>query len=146
MEDVIKYLTRGRGSWNYRPDTELHTNFNQPTMFLVAKMWMQFIGTRLAPALNVSNVNVFQAETGPVLQEFTKMNELRTLNYPSNMFRSTLTHQDEGANLEKEGAAQDPTRYAHSMGGNFYQTYVKGKGKAPMEMRQRPNWDDEEND
>ncbi|MBA0791008.1 hypothetical protein Gohar_015616 [Gossypium harknessii] len=59
--NVVITDVEGRGSWNYRPDTELPTNFNQAIMFLVAKMWMQLIGTRIAPALNVSNVSVFRA-------------------------------------------------------------------------------------
>ncbi|KAH1097254.1 hypothetical protein J1N35_014175 [Gossypium stocksii] len=29
MEDVIKYLTQGQGSWNYKPNIELPTNFNK---------------------------------------------------------------------------------------------------------------------
>lgn len=29
IEDVIKYLMQGRGSWNYKPDIELPKNFNQ---------------------------------------------------------------------------------------------------------------------
>ncbi|KAH1097975.1 hypothetical protein J1N35_014896 [Gossypium stocksii] len=40
MEDVIKYLTQGRGTWNYRLDMELPTNFNQAIIFSVAKIWM----------------------------------------------------------------------------------------------------------
>lgn len=38
MKDVVRYLTQGRGTWNYRLDTTLPTNFNQVIMFLVAKM------------------------------------------------------------------------------------------------------------
>ncbi|MBA0660608.1 hypothetical protein Goklo_012596 [Gossypium klotzschianum] len=141
MEDVIN-LTQGRSSWNYRLDTELPKNFNQAVMFLVAKMWMQFISTRIAPALNVFNVNVFQIvllddilqrkqkdqskvrkgtqrdidaeldrmirwmlETKPELQEFARMNGLHVLNYPPDMFRQTLTHQDEGVNLEEKSVS-----------------------------------------
>ncbi|MBA0755585.1 hypothetical protein Gogos_005513 [Gossypium gossypioides] len=166
MEDVVKYLTQGRGSWNYRPETKLPMSFNQAIMFPVAKMWMQFIGTRIAPALNVSNVNVFRAfslygilqskqfcvgcwifremkrcvqsekaglffpylVTGLcrqaevpmsennqlmkpmrrlVLQEFTRMNRLHAPKFPPNMFRPTLTHQDEGVSLKEEGVAQN---------------------------------------
>ncbi|MBA0638497.1 hypothetical protein Godav_029073 [Gossypium davidsonii] len=51
MEDIIKYLTRRRGTWNRRPDID----------FPVAKMWILFIGTRIALVLNVSNINSFQA-------------------------------------------------------------------------------------
>ncbi|MBA0635103.1 hypothetical protein Godav_024906 [Gossypium davidsonii] len=29
MQDVIKYLTQGKGSWNYRPDTGIPINFSQ---------------------------------------------------------------------------------------------------------------------
>lgn len=60
MDSVIKYLSQDRGSWNNRLDTRLPTNFNQAIVFPVAKMWLQFIGKRIAPALNVSNINVFR--------------------------------------------------------------------------------------
>lgn len=68
MEDVVKFLTQGRGSWSYRPYNGLPTNFNQVIMFSIAKMWMQFIGIRIAPTLNVSiaptlnvsNINIFR--------------------------------------------------------------------------------------
>ncbi|MBA0799633.1 hypothetical protein Gohar_010137 [Gossypium harknessii] len=49
MEDVIKYLTQGRGTQNRRLDTDLPTNFNQEITFPIAKIWVQFIGTRIAP-------------------------------------------------------------------------------------------------
>ncbi|KAK5820029.1 hypothetical protein PVK06_025073 [Gossypium arboreum] len=100
-------------------------------------------------------------EIGTILQEFIRMNGLRTPSYPPNLFRLTLTHQDEGANLEEEGVAQEyprtedeyevtfqpqfstpkgpvirsPTYQAPSMSGSSHRTYVKGKGKAPMEQK-----------
>ncbi|MBA0880362.1 hypothetical protein Goshw_001258 [Gossypium schwendimanii] len=40
MDDVVKYLTGGKGIWNHRADIELPTNFNQTIMFLIIKMWM----------------------------------------------------------------------------------------------------------
>lgn len=60
MDDVVKYLTKGRGKWIYKPYIWLSTNFNQEIMSSVAKMWMQFIGARITLALNVSNVNTFE--------------------------------------------------------------------------------------
>ncbi|MBA0759780.1 hypothetical protein Gotri_022614 [Gossypium trilobum] len=125
MEDVIKYLTYGRGSWNYRSNTKLPTNFNQAIMFPVAKMWMQFIGIRIVPALNVSNVN----ETGPVLQEFARTNGLRAPCYPPDMLRLTPTHQDEGDNHEEEGAAQE---YPGTE--DEYVAYVE------LQAKQRKDW------
>ncbi|KAH1096940.1 hypothetical protein J1N35_013861 [Gossypium stocksii] len=148
MEDVIKYLTQGKGNWNYRLDTRLLTNFNQAMTFPVTKMWLQFIGTRIAPTLNVSNVNVFRVillyvtalcqkaevpekvrkgasgsiearldgmiswmqETESVLQEFKRMNGLRTLNFPKDMFSLTPTHYDQEANFKEEGATQEYLR------------------------------------
>lgn len=59
MEDVIKYLIQSRGTWTYRSDTEMPIKFNQAIMLPVAKIWVQFIGTKFTPASNVSNVNVF---------------------------------------------------------------------------------------
>ncbi|MBA0626315.1 hypothetical protein Godav_004001 [Gossypium davidsonii] len=95
-------------------------------MFPVAKMWMQFIGARIAPALN---------EISLVLQEFSRMNGLRALSYPPYMFKLTPTHQGEGANL-------DPTHHESSKGGSSYQTDVKGKGKAPVGKRRYHPLDD----
>lgn len=63
MKEIIQFLTKGRGVWNYRPDINKPSNFNQAIMFSVAKMWMQFLSTRIAPALNVSNVNSFSSSS-----------------------------------------------------------------------------------
>lgn len=60
MEDVIKFLTQGRSTWNYRPNIGLPSKFNQAIIFPIVKIWMQFLCTRISPALNVSNVNAFQ--------------------------------------------------------------------------------------
>lgn len=61
MNDIVKYLNDGRGTWNHQPDIELLTNFNQAIMFSVIKMWMQFFSTRITPSMNVSNMNTFRA-------------------------------------------------------------------------------------
>ncbi|KAK5836336.1 hypothetical protein PVK06_012120 [Gossypium arboreum] len=58
-DDILKYLTQGRGLWNHRPNTELSTNFNQAITFPIAKMWMQLICTRIAPTLDAFHVNTF---------------------------------------------------------------------------------------
>ncbi|MBA0620372.1 hypothetical protein Godav_006096, partial [Gossypium davidsonii] len=46
-------------------------------------------------------------EIGLVLQEFARMNWLCAPSYPLDMFKPTLTHQNEGANLEEKGATQE---------------------------------------
>lgn len=61
MDDVVKYLIEGRGIWNHRPNTEVLINFNQEIISPIAKIWKQFLCTRITPALNVSNVNTFWA-------------------------------------------------------------------------------------
>lgn len=38
IEEVIKFLTQGRGSWNNKPDIGSPSNFNQAIKFLIAKM------------------------------------------------------------------------------------------------------------
>ncbi|MBA0688334.1 hypothetical protein Goari_006133 [Gossypium aridum] len=82
MEDVIKYLTQGRGSWNYRPDTGIPTNFSQ--------------GDNGGPVSKMKGIH-------KILQE-------------------------------------------QWMGRSSHQEYGSGKGKAPMEIRQAPQWDDDEDD
>ncbi|MBA0636626.1 hypothetical protein Godav_026049 [Gossypium davidsonii] len=41
-------------------------------------------------------------ETGPMLQEFVRMNGLRTPSYPPGIFRPTPTHQNEGKILRRK--------------------------------------------
>ncbi|MBA0717480.1 hypothetical protein Golax_005294 [Gossypium laxum] len=57
---IAKYLTEYLGERNLRLDTGLPTNFNKAIMFPIAKMWMQFICSRITPVLNVSNVDTFR--------------------------------------------------------------------------------------
>ncbi|MBA0763090.1 hypothetical protein Gotri_012606 [Gossypium trilobum] len=116
MEDVMKYLTQGMGSWNYRQDTRLPTNFNQAIMFPVAKIWMQFIGTRIAPVLNVSNINVFQA----IL--------LYALNYPPDMFSPVPTYHNVEAALKEECAAQEYPEIEAEYEVAFWPQYSTKKG------------------
>ncbi|MBA0781903.1 hypothetical protein Gotri_002784 [Gossypium trilobum] len=52
---------KGKGEWKCHPSTEIPTSFNQAIMFLVAKMWIQFLCRQIALALNISNVNTFRA-------------------------------------------------------------------------------------
>ncbi|MBA0881687.1 hypothetical protein Goshw_011536 [Gossypium schwendimanii] len=48
--------------------------------------------------------------------------------------------------MENGHVIRSPTRHAPSTGGSSYKEYAKGKGKAPMEKRQSPQWDNEEDD
>ncbi|KAH1073319.1 hypothetical protein J1N35_025647 [Gossypium stocksii] len=41
---------------------------------------------------------------------------------------------------------QSATHHAPWIGGSSHQEYGLGKGKAPMETRQAPHWDDDEDD
>ncbi|MBA0855845.1 hypothetical protein Goshw_019979, partial [Gossypium schwendimanii] len=61
MDNIVNYLTKGRGERNHRSDTEFPSKFNQEIMFPTAKMWMQFLCTKITPAMNISNVNTFRA-------------------------------------------------------------------------------------
>lgn len=45
MDNIINFLTKGRGEWKHRPGTDIPTSFNQEIMFPIAKMWMQFLCT-----------------------------------------------------------------------------------------------------
>ncbi|MBA0865438.1 hypothetical protein Goshw_012172 [Gossypium schwendimanii] len=60
MDSIINFLTEGRGEWKYRASTNIPVSFHQAIMFPKAKMWIQFVCTRIVPALNVSNVNTFR--------------------------------------------------------------------------------------
>ncbi|MBA0637460.1 hypothetical protein Godav_000117 [Gossypium davidsonii] len=61
MDNIINYLTEGRGEWIYHPGTSTLTSFNQAIMFPNAKMWIQFVCTRIFTNLNLSNVNTCRA-------------------------------------------------------------------------------------
>ncbi|MBA0876833.1 hypothetical protein Goshw_012885, partial [Gossypium schwendimanii] len=56
MDNIVNYLTKGRGEWKRQPSTNLPLLFNQAIMFPIAKMWMPFLCTRISLALNVSTV------------------------------------------------------------------------------------------
>ncbi|MBA0787723.1 hypothetical protein Gotri_026238 [Gossypium trilobum] len=60
LYNILKILKEGRGEWKHCPNTDIHTSFNQVIMFPYPKMWMNFLCTRIASALNVSNVNTFR--------------------------------------------------------------------------------------
>ncbi|MBA0553862.1 hypothetical protein Golob_013005, partial [Gossypium lobatum] len=94
------------------------TNFNQVIMFPVAKIWMQFIGTRIAPALNVSNINVFQA----IL--------LYAPNYPSDMINPVPTYHNVEAALKEERAAQEYPEIEAEYEVAFWPQYSTEKGLA----------------
>ncbi|MBA0611210.1 hypothetical protein Godav_011911 [Gossypium davidsonii] len=55
MDKIINYLTEGREEWKYRLGTSISTSFNQAIMFPKAKMWIQFMCTRIVPTLIVFN-------------------------------------------------------------------------------------------
>ncbi|KAH1031833.1 hypothetical protein J1N35_044007 [Gossypium stocksii] len=61
MDSAINILTEGRDEWKYYVGTNILEYFHQAIMFSKAKMWIQFICTRIVPALNVFNVNTFRA-------------------------------------------------------------------------------------
>ncbi|MBA0711105.1 hypothetical protein Golax_010331 [Gossypium laxum] len=140
IEYVIKYLPQGRGTWNYRPDTELPTisikfvwanGFSQQAGIFFPHLVTALCRRRREEKMNVlgslkrkektavrrgtsgsveeklDRMVQWMHETGPLLQEFEKMNRLHALNYPLDMFSSTLTHQDKGANFENEGVSQE---------------------------------------
>ncbi|MBA0879820.1 hypothetical protein Goshw_011357 [Gossypium schwendimanii] len=60
MDSIINFLAEGRGEWKYHAGTNVPICFHQAIMFLEAKMWIQFLCTRIVPTLNVSNVNSFR--------------------------------------------------------------------------------------
>ncbi|MBA0803466.1 hypothetical protein Gohar_013675 [Gossypium harknessii] len=129
--NAVTTAVKGKGSWNYRPDTELPTNFNQAIMFPIAKMWMQFIGTRIAHALDVSNVKVFRVvllygilqqknlcraldlsrdetvHAKPKSWTFHPPSRNSSMSPSRGANEPNLTHHDEGVNLEEESTAQE---------------------------------------
>ncbi|MBA0557496.1 hypothetical protein Golob_014564 [Gossypium lobatum] len=60
MEGIIDYLTKGCDKWTRHPNTKVPLKFNTDIMFLMAKMWMQFICTHIAPTHNTSDVTTYQ--------------------------------------------------------------------------------------
>ncbi|MBA0730646.1 hypothetical protein Golax_026020 [Gossypium laxum] len=60
MDNIIIVLTEGRGEWKYCSGTNIPISFHKPFMFPEAKMWIQFVCTRIFHALNDSNVNTLR--------------------------------------------------------------------------------------
>ncbi|MBA0777932.1 hypothetical protein Gotri_005879 [Gossypium trilobum] len=50
MDNIINFLTKGRGEWKYRIGTNILVSFHQAIMFPEAKMWIQFVYTGIVPA------------------------------------------------------------------------------------------------
>lgn len=61
MAGIINYLTKGRGEWTRQANSEVSLKFNTTIMFSMAKMWIQFICTQLAPTHNASDFTAYQA-------------------------------------------------------------------------------------
>ncbi|MFQ6664123.1 hypothetical protein Gotur_031335 [Gossypium turneri] len=162
MEDAIKYLTQEREIWNYKPDIVVPTNFNQAIMFPIARIWMQFIGTRTAPVLNVSNVNAFRAV---LLYGILQRKQIYMFGPISVQHKGN----NEGTESKEESAAQEYwgtydeyeaifqytkgfcyskslTRKTHSGDKISHQQHSSGKGKASMKQRRSRPPDDFEED
>ncbi|MBA0754181.1 hypothetical protein Gogos_005500 [Gossypium gossypioides] len=92
-----------------------------------------------------------EEETGPVHQEFVRMNGLRAPNYPPDMFGSAPTYHDGGgdnaeAGTKNENEGMRKILHELRMSGSTDQKYGLGKGKAPIEQRHAPPLDDSEED
>ncbi|MBA0679438.1 hypothetical protein Goari_011204 [Gossypium aridum] len=61
MDSIINFFTKGKGEWKYHAGTNITVFFHQAIMFPEAKIWIQFVYTRIMPTLNVSNINTFRA-------------------------------------------------------------------------------------
>ncbi|KAH1063886.1 hypothetical protein J1N35_028873 [Gossypium stocksii] len=61
MEGIINYLTGGHSEWTCQANSEVPLKFNMAIMFLMAKIWMQFIFTCLAATNNASNFTAYRA-------------------------------------------------------------------------------------
>ncbi|MBA0881812.1 hypothetical protein Goshw_028509 [Gossypium schwendimanii] len=73
MEDIVPLRGKKvKGRMEISSGYQYSTSFYQAIMFPKAKMWIQFVCTQRVPALNVSNVNTFQAwpKSGSFLSPF----------------------------------------------------------------------------
>ncbi|MBA0824961.1 hypothetical protein Goarm_021592 [Gossypium armourianum] len=61
MDNIINFFTEGMGEWKYRSSTNVLVSFHQAIMFPEAKIWIQFMCTKIVPTLNFSNINTFRA-------------------------------------------------------------------------------------
>lgn len=50
----------GRSEWTRQANSKVPLKFNTTIMFPMAKIWMQFICTCLAPTHNISNVTAYR--------------------------------------------------------------------------------------
>ncbi|MBA0829556.1 hypothetical protein Goarm_014154, partial [Gossypium armourianum] len=61
MNWIINFLRQGHSEWTRQANNDVPLKFNHAIMYPTAKMWMQFISTRLFPTQNASNVTAFRA-------------------------------------------------------------------------------------
>ncbi|KAH1091362.1 hypothetical protein J1N35_018619, partial [Gossypium stocksii] len=55
IDAILNYLMEGRGEWKREASARGPLSFKQTIMFLVEKILMQFICTRLCPALDTNH-------------------------------------------------------------------------------------------
>lgn len=60
MDGIIDYLVERRGKWTRKANTQVLLKFSTTIMFPMAKMWVQFVYTRLAPIHNASNITTYR--------------------------------------------------------------------------------------
>ncbi|MBA0845090.1 hypothetical protein Goarm_022746 [Gossypium armourianum] len=97
MDNIVNYLTEGRGVWKHRLGTDVPALFNQAIMFSIVKMWMQSLFTQITPTLNVSSVNTFRAILlYGILQKKTDIHRVMVLSHHEEMHKQP---EDRGLNV-----------------------------------------------
>ncbi|MBA0855049.1 hypothetical protein Goshw_008510 [Gossypium schwendimanii] len=132
MEDVIKYLTPDRGTWNHRLDTSLpptsikakvpmseNEQFMKPTRSIIRdSLHIKYVELERKKIMNWNQRRKEKLdEMGLILQEFARLNCLRSPNYLPNIFSLESTYHDkededeeETLEVKVEGDTQDLPR------------------------------------
>ncbi|MBA0755126.1 hypothetical protein Gogos_005607 [Gossypium gossypioides] len=61
MEEILRFLTKGKERWTYRMGTTISDTFNQELMTRKAKMWMKFVCSRIWPTIEMTKIGPIQA-------------------------------------------------------------------------------------
>ncbi|MBA0553749.1 hypothetical protein Golob_012900 [Gossypium lobatum] len=57
MEEIFRFLTKGKEVWTYQPRTTIPKMFNQALMTPKAKIWMKFVYLRIWPTYDLVDIS-----------------------------------------------------------------------------------------
>ncbi|MBA0608989.1 hypothetical protein Godav_021130 [Gossypium davidsonii] len=116
MDNIINFFTEEMGEWKYRSSTNVLVSFHQAVMFPEAKIWIQFMCTKIwlegGHLISSSSDGFMQKdgwmqESGPIFQEFARQNSIWVPNHTPDMFGPTNIKQIEEVRNNKMDEQND---------------------------------------